>query len=92
MRIAREKLINNLTNESSVAYVEDYIDRYLKSNYGDRPWVKAAFDLDAAFDDYRDGQRRCREIQNEVIIRLSQAKDVQKINAFIDDAVSGVVA
>ena len=90
MRIAREKLINNLTDDSQVAYVEDYIDRYLKSNYGDKPWVKAAFDLDAAFEDYRDGQQRCRQIQNKVIARIAKEKSVQHINEFIDSEIESV--
>ena len=91
MRIKREVLITNLTQNSRVNHIEDYIDRYLKEKYSKKlSWVRFAFDLDAAMDKYRDGVKRVGEVQDYVVRKLSVTKDVDAIDEYIDDAVKAV--
>ena len=91
MRIARDYLIENLTVDSRMNHVEDYIDRYLKAKYAKKlAWVRFAFDLDAAKDVYIDGQKKCRAVQDSVIRRLNTTHDIKGIDSFIDEAVHAV--
>ncbi len=73
-------------NSNSVL-LEDYIDLYLKKKHADKAWVGFAFSLEAEENEYKDGLKKCREVQGIVIRALNRSKDIKAVDNYIDEAV-----